>query len=234
MRDFDEIIALAAERSGGISALEQSLAKSRPLQPADVAAIPNDRILAEMSRCVFHAGFSWKVVDAKWDAFEEAFGGFDPHYCASMSEERFDALLKDGRIIRNAAKIRSVAINGRFVLDLAATQGSAARVFADWPDTDYVGLLELLKKRANRLSGQAAMRFLRAIGRPAFITTDSVVAALIREGVLARAPNGKRDLAVIQEAFNRWSVESGRDLTAISRVLAMSVGHGAAEGFQPP
>jgi 3-methyladenine DNA glycosylase Tag len=231
MRDFDEIVAMAARRSGGMAALEQSLAQSRPLKPAEVAATPDDRILAEMTRRVFQAGFSWKVVDAKWEAFEEVFAGFDPRYCASMSDEAFDALLKDGRIVRNGAKLRSVALNARFVLDLAAAHGSAARLFAGWPDTDYIGLLELLKKRANRLSGQAGMRFLRSIGKPAFITTESVVAALIREGVLARAPSGKRDLATIQDTFNRWSAESGRDLTAISRILAMSVGEG--DGGQP-
>ena len=50
-----------------------------------------------------------------------------------------------------------------------------------------------------------------------------MVAALIREGVVRRRPGGKRDLAAVQAAFNRWSAESGRDLTAISRVLAMSI-----------
>ncbi len=50
------------------------------------------------------------------------------------------------------------------------------------------------------------------------------MAALIREGVLERPPGGKRDLAAIQAAFNRWASESGRDLTSISRVLAMSIG----------
>jgi hypothetical protein len=42
-----------------------------------------------------------------------------------------------------------------------------------------------------------------------------------------RPPGGKRDLAAIQAAFNQWSGESGRDLTAISRVLAMSIDGGA-------
>ena len=69
----------------------------------------------------------------------------------------------------------------------------------------------------------SAMRFLRAIGKPAFITSPDMVAALIREEVLTKAPSGKRDFAAIQAAFNQWSGESGRDLTAISRVLAMSV-----------
>ena len=189
----------------------------------DIAAIQDDRILAAMTRHIFQAGFSWKVIDAKWNGFEAAFDGFDPARCASMSEERFDTLLKDPSIIRNAAKIRSVVANARFVLDLARTHGSAARFFAEWPDTDYVGLLDLLKKRGDRLGGKSAMRFLRSIGKPAFITTPDVVAALIREGVLTAPPSGKRDLAVIQDTINQWSRESGRDLTAISRILTMSV-----------
>lgn len=223
MRDFDEIVAIAAERTGGMAALEESLADSKPLDPAVVAAIPDDRILSAMTRRVFQAGFSWKVIDAKWDGFEEALHGFDPGYCASMPEDAFDALLKNGRIVRNAAKIRSVSANAQFVLELAQSHGSAARMFAFWPDADYVGLLEVLKKRANRLSGQAGMRFLRSIGRPAFITTGSVVAALIRDGVITKEPSSKRDMDVVQAAFNVWSAASGRDLTTISRILAMSV-----------
>src|SRR6202000_2114808 len=126
--------------------------------------------------------------------FEAAFDGFDPRVCANLAEERFDALLKDARIIRNAAKIRSIVANARFILDLAAEVGSAARFIADWPDSDYIGLLDLFEKRASRRSGQATMRFLRSIGKPAFITTNAVATALIREGVLTRPPSGKRDM----------------------------------------
>jgi len=224
MRRFAEIFALGAERKGGAAALEQMLAKTASCTPAEIAAIPDARILAEMTRRIFYAGFSSKVVDDKWDAFEKGFDNFDPNACAFMSEEHFDALMQDRGIVRNGAKIRSVQINARFLLDLKAEHGSAARFFADWPDADYVGLLDVLKKRANHLGGDAAGRFLRAIGKPAFIASPDMVAALIREGVLERSPGGKRDLATIQAAFNQWSAESGRDLTAISRVLAMSVG----------
>jgi 3-methyladenine DNA glycosylase Tag len=224
MRGFDEAVALAASRRGGMVALEEELATTRSLPAPAIAATPDDRILSAMTRRVFQAGFSWKVIDAKWDGFEAAFAGFDPNHCAFMSETQFDALLKDTRIIRNGAKIRSVIMNGRFIVGLATAHGSAARFFAEWPDSDYIGLLDLLKKRGSRLGGEAAMRFLRSIGKPAFIPTRDVVAALIREGILDREPRGKRDLAVMQDAFNRWSAETGRDLTDISRILAMSVG----------
>ncbi len=224
MRRFDAIVAMAAERQGGMSALEDALAGSQSRTPEEIAATPDHRILAAMTRRIFQAGFAWKVVDAKWDGFETAFDNFDLDHCASMSEGRFDELLKDSSIVRNAAKIRSVTLNGQFLLDLATDHGSAARFFAAWPDADYVGLLDLLKRRANRLGGEPAMRFLRSIGKPGFIVTPEVTAALIREQILSAKPAGKRDLAIIQDAFNRWSAESGRDLTAISRILAISVG----------
>jgi 3-methyladenine DNA glycosylase Tag len=236
MRPFAEIFALAAKRKGGIAALEKILAETTSRTSAEIAAISDDRILAEMTRRIFYAGFSSKVIDNKWPAFEKGFGGFDPRACAFMSEAHFDRLLQDRGIVRNGAKIRSVQINAQFVLALRTDHGSAARFFAEWPDADYVGLLDVLKTRASHLGGDAAARFLRAIGKPAFIASPDMVAALIREDVIKRPPGGKRDLAVVQAAFNQWSKESGRDLTAISRVLAMSVesgGNGAPSDRRP-
>ncbi|HTW26836.1 MAG TPA: DNA-3-methyladenine glycosylase I [Acetobacteraceae bacterium] len=235
MRAFSTIFDLAAKRQGGAAALERILAETAPRPPAEIAATPDDRILAEMTRRIFYAGFSSKTIDDKWPAFEAGFARFHPNLCAFMSEEQFDRLMRDRGIVRNGAKIKAVQINARFLLALEAEHGSAARFFADWPDADYVGLLEVLKKRASHLGGDAAGRFLRAIGKPAFIASPDMVAALIREGVIDRPPGGKRDLAVVQAAFNRWSEESGRDLTTISRVLAMSVESGgvASTGGRP-
>jgi 3-methyladenine DNA glycosylase Tag len=233
MQHFTEIFTRAAARKGGEAALERTLAETSSRTPTEIAATPDDRILAEMTRRIFYAGFSWKVVDDKWPAFEQGFFGFDPNACAFMTEAQFDTLMQDRGIVRNGAKIKAVQVNAQFLLDRKAEHGSAARFFAEWPDSDYVGLLDVLKKRASHLGGDAAGRFLRAIGKPAFIATTDMVAALVREGVIDRPPGGKRDLAAVQAAFNQWSGESGRDLTAISRVLAMSVdseGHGPHGG----
>ena len=183
-----------------------------------------------MTRSVFQAGFSWRVIDNKWSGFESAFHGFAPAINAAMSDEEFDEHLKNTAIIRNAQKILSVRANAQFLVDLAAEHGSAAAFFAAWPDEDFVGLLEVMKSRAARLSGETAMRFFRTMGKPAFITTRDVTAALIDAGVITKPPSGKKDLAAVQAAFNAWSGESGRDLTAISRVLAMSTG---PEGYGP-
>jgi 3-methyladenine DNA glycosylase Tag len=164
------------------------------------------------------------VIEAKWPGFEAAFWGFDPNRCAMMSDEDLDGLLRDTRIVRNGQKISSVPLNARFLLDLAREHGSAGRFFADWPDEDFVGLLEVLKARASRLGGESAMRFLRMMGKPAFITSRDVAQALIEAGVLDKPPSGKRDLQKVQDAFNTWARESGRDLTSLSRALALSTG----------
>ncbi len=207
----------------GLEALEALIAEHSPKTRAEIAATPDDSILAMMTERVFQAGFAWKVIENKWPGFEAAFHAFNPRWCAVISDETFDALLKDARIVRNAHKILSVRSNAGLLVELASEHGSAAKAFADWPDDDYAGLLDLLKTRGSRLGGEAAMRFLRTLGKPSFITSRDVTSALIREGVLTKPPSGKRDLKTVQEAFNRWAAESGRDLTAISRVLAMSV-----------
>ncbi len=224
MQPIDEIIAIAARRKGGMDQLEALLATSPSLTPEALAAIPPDRLLAAMTKRIFYAGFSWTVIDNKWPAFEQAFMGFDPHACAFMPDETLEDLLANKAIVRNGAKIRTVQANARFLLDLAREHGSAARFFADWPDANYVGLLDVLKKRGSHLGGDSGMRFLRMIGKPAFVPTKDVVAALNRAGVIDHAPSSKRDMQLVQQAFNIWSDQSGRDLTQLSRILAMSVG----------
>lgn len=224
MRSFADIYAQAAERKGGETALEAMIDEYPAKSPADLAAVGDDRWLAQMSKSVFQAGFSWKVIENKWPGFERAFHGFAPAVNAAMSDEEFDAHLKDTSIIRNARKILSVRDNAMFLTDLAAEHGSAAAFFAAWPDDDFVGLLEVMKKRASRLSGETAMRLFRLMGKASFITTRDVTAALIEAGVIAKPPTGRRDQQAVQDAFNDWARESGRDLTVISRVLAMSTG----------
>ena len=223
MRDFAHIIAIAADRKGGHEQLEAILAETPVKSPAAIAATPDDRILALMTKRIFAAGLNWRVIEAKWPGFETAFQGFDPAACAFMTDERFDELTRDASIVRNGAKIRAVATNAAFLLDLAREHGSAARFIADWPDSDHVGLRDLLKKRASNLGGFTASYFLRDIGKPAFALSPDVVKALIREGVVAGEPSGRKDMAAIQAAFNAWSAQSGRNLTEISRILAMSV-----------
>jgi 3-methyladenine DNA glycosylase Tag len=233
MQSFNEIYDRAAARKGGPAALEALINEYPPKSPAELAATGDDRWLAEITRSVFQAGFNWRVIDNKWAGFEEAFHGFAPKLNAAMSEDEFDAHLKDTRIVRNGQKIASVRANAQFLVDLATEHGSASTFFADWPDSDLVGLLEVMKKRAARCAGETAMRLLRRMGKPAFMTTRDVAAALIEAGVLSAPPKNRKDLQAVQDAFNAWSAATGRDLNAISRTLALSAGPSYEPGAPP-
>lgn len=220
MRTFDEIHQIAAERQGGAAALEAKL--SRPAGMAELEAIPEDRWLSRMTRSVFQAGFNWQVIEAKWDGFESAFHGFDVDRNAMMSDEDLDRLMADKGIVRNGPKILTVRDNALFIRDLRG-EGGISRVIARWPAEDYIGLLEMLKTRGARLGGATGQYMLRFMGKESFILSRDVVARLVAEGVLDKAPASKGAMRAVQEAFNAWRADSGRSLTEISRVLAMSV-----------
>ncbi|MBE1285525.1 MAG: 3-methyladenine DNA glycosylase [Rhodobacteraceae bacterium] len=221
MRRFEEIYAIAADRKGGAEALEKML--SIPLSREHLAKTTDDRWLAAMTKCLFQAGFNWKVIEAKWDGFERAFLGFDPVRVSFFHDEDMDRLLSDTGIVRNGAKIMAAVENARFVCDLARDHGSAGAFFAAWPASDFVGLLQMVSKQGSRLGAVTGQRMLRSMGRDGFILSPDVVARLIAEGIVDKAPSSKRDLAATQTAFNTWSEQSGRGLTQISQILAFSV-----------
>jgi len=222
MRTFDEIRAIAAKRKGDLEA--RLSAVDSPKSTKQLAAIADDRWLSCMTKCVFQAGFNWKVVDNMWPGFEDAFHGFDIGRCAMLSDDDVARLASDSRIVRNGVKIRSVRENAVFVAALAKEHGGAGRFFGGWPTADYVGLLALLKKRGSRLGGTTGQYFLRFMGVDSFILSRDVTARLIAEGVIDKVPASQKGMAAVQEAFNVWRQQSGRPLSEISRVLALSIG----------
>lgn len=221
MRDFDAIYEISAGRKGGAEEFESTL--SPPASPKVLAAVPDDRWLSMMSKCIFQAGFNWKVVENKWDDIEEVFDHFDIGRMGFMTDEDIGEHLGNPRVIRHGRKIAAIRDNARFLGELARDNGSAAKVFAEWPPDDFIGLLAMLKKRAVRMGGNSAMYFLRFMGVDGFILSGDVCAALIREGVVDKSPSSKKDMEKVQAAFNAWSNQSGRPLKHVSRVLACSV-----------
>jgi 3-methyladenine DNA glycosylase Tag len=218
---FQNLFELAASRKGGAASFEETLAT--PASVESLAAIGDNRWLSAMSKGVFRAGFNWTVVENKWPRFEEVFEAFDIGRMSMMSDDDLDGYLRTEGIIRHAKKILSIRDNAVFLRDLRAEHGTAARAIAKWPPSDFIGLLDLLKRRGSRLGGMTGPYVLRGMGVDGFILTRDVVRALIREGVVEKAPTARRDLARVQAAFNHWSEESGRPLTQISRVLACSI-----------
>src|SRR5262247_3779173 len=112
MISFKTIRARAEKRKGG----PNGLAKLLPARPdaKALAKLPDDRILAEMTKRVFSAGFAWSVIEQKWPGFEKAFLGFQPKKLVVQSDDFWHELTRDQRIVRNGAKIMSVRDNAQF------------------------------------------------------------------------------------------------------------------------
>ena len=224
MTPFKAIRARAEKRKGGAGAL----AKLLPPKPraAELAKLSDDRVLAEMARRVFCAGFAWSVIEAKWEGFEEAFLGFAPAALAFRPDEFWEKLTSDTRIVRNGAKIMSVRDNARFVQEIAKEHGSFGRFLANWPSSDEVGLLDLLAKRGSRLGGNTGQMLLRFLGWDGFVTSKDVVACLREAGLdIAEEVKSKKDLAKVQAQFNAWAEETGLPYVHLSRICAMSAGN---------
>ena len=181
MTPFQTIRARAEKRKGGAEALA-ALMPPKP-DPEALLKLRDDRVLAEMTKRVFSAGFAWSVIESKWPGFEAAFLGFEPSRLAFEPDEFWDALVKDARIVRNGAKIMSVRDNARFVLDVAKEHGSFGAFLAGWPPSNEVGLLEVLAKRGSRLGGNSGQMLLRFLGYDAFVTSKDVVACLRDAGL---------------------------------------------------
>ena len=225
---FKAIRARAEKRKGGPKALEKLL----PKQPDSkvVAKLTDDRILAEMTKRVFSAGFAWSVIENKWPGFEKAFLGFKPTKLIFQPDDFWEALVSDTRIVRNGAKIASVRENAAFIAEIAKEHGSFGKFLAKWPSSHQIGLLDLLAKRGSRLGGNTGQMLLRFIGWDGFVTSQDVVACLRDAGLdIAAEVKSKGDLAKVQAQFNAWATETGLPYTHLSRICAMSVGENRME-----
>ena len=224
---FKTIRARAEKRKGGPKALGKLL-PPKP-DPKVLAKLDDDRILSEMSKRVFSAGFAWSVIENKWPGFEKAFLGFKPGPLTLQPDEFWDALMKDTRIVRNGAKIMSVRSNAGFVREIASEHGSFGKFLSKWPSSDQAGLLDLLSKRGSRLGGNTGQMMLRFLGWDGFVTSRDVVLCLRDAGLdIAETVTSKRDLAKVQAQFNAWAEETGLPFVQISRICAMSIGENYA------
>jgi 3-methyladenine DNA glycosylase Tag len=212
----------AQKRMGGAAALESELPKAKT--GAALLRVPDSRWLEEMTRIVFQAGFVWSVIEAKWPGFQQAFDGFDPEKVSRYSENKLAQLKTDDRIVKNPQKIKATRENALFLRELAREHGSASRFFADWPESDIVGLWTVLKERGARLGGFSGAYMLRHVGKDTPMLTESVLKALRLEGVVeGKSASSRAALRKVQEAFNGWREESGRSLCELSKILALSV-----------
>lgn len=218
---FSEVYNVALARKGGEQALQSLLPPV--VEKSRLVEVSDDRYLSEITRCIFKAGFVWRVIESKWPDFEAAFEGFVPAYWQQVPPEVLERLAVDERIVRNMQKIRTVPENARMIMDAAKDYGSFGQFLANWPSDDQVGLLMYLKRNGERLGGNSAQYFLRRVGWDGFILSHDVVTALTRAGILDASPASKKGMAQAQQAFNQWHRETGLPVSHLSRIVSFTV-----------
>ena len=223
MIDFETIYAQACERKGGEKALKQLLPK--PASKRKLSGISDDRYLAEFSRKIFQSGFVWRVVDQKWDGFEEVFWGFDIDKLLLMPDDMLERKAQDKKIIRNYRKVVAIRENALMIADTRRREGTSfGKFIASWPDDDTVGLWLYLKQHGSRLGGNTGPYALRALGVDTFLLSRDVEGFLRLHGIVDTGITSKKALMNTQAFFNDLKAQSGLSLSALSRIVSFTFG----------
>ena len=128
-------------------------------RPKDLAGY-----LEALSRPVFQAGISWRVVEAKWDGIRRAFAGFDPKKVARFGPKQVDTILANEAVIRSRPKIEAVIDNAQTLLELDAEYRGFRRYLSRHSDT--AALAADLQRQFRYIGPSGAYTFLYTVGEP--------------------------------------------------------------------
>ncbi len=126
----------------------------------------NDDVYFEnMTRVIFTAGLSWKMIDKKWPNFKKAFKNFSIDKVAQFSDDDVEQLRNNPGIVRNRAKIMATINNARQFQNIKKEFGSFQR-FIDSLDksNNYALVVKELGKRFSRVGPSSARIFLYSVG----------------------------------------------------------------------
>jgi 3-methyladenine DNA glycosylase Tag len=118
--------------------------------------------LEALSRPVFQAGMSWRVVDSKWDGIRKGFVDFDPDKVAKFGPKKVDRLLADEAVIRSRPKIEAVIDNAQTLRELDAEHGGIRRYLKSFSDT--TALVADLQRQFRFIGPSGAYTFLWLVG----------------------------------------------------------------------
>ena len=132
--------------------------------PKQITAKTAGDYLEVLTKAVFQAGISWRVIAAKWDGFQEAFHGFDAETVASFTPKDVDRLAEDTRIVRNRSKIQATVDNAETLLALEEEFGSVKKYLRSHADFDAT--VKDLRARFKWLGDTGAYYFLHVVKEP--------------------------------------------------------------------
>jgi len=131
--------------------------------PAQITPDGLSDYLDVITRAVFQSGMSWRVVEAKWGGFREAFARFDPVTVAEYTDDDVERLAADTRIIRNRRKIEATVTNAQA---LVAIEDEEPGGFMGWLQGrgDFDATVAALRGEFRFLGDMGAYYFLYVVG----------------------------------------------------------------------
>jgi 3-methyladenine DNA glycosylase Tag len=124
---------------------------------------PSD-YLAVMSRAIFQAGLSWKLIESRWDAYLRLFDGFDPALVARYGDAEVERILADGGVVRTRKKIEATIENAKTILALERSHGGFRAYLRSF--SSYEELVADLRSRFKFLGALSAYYLLFRTSEP--------------------------------------------------------------------
>lgn len=112
-----------------------------------------------LSKAVFQAGFSFKVVERKWSDISEAFERFDFKSIARWDEEKVINLIQSPKIIRNIKKVKGIIYNANKFNELVKEHGSFEKYLVSIRNKPYNERSSILSKQFKWLGRTGAYVF---------------------------------------------------------------------------
>jgi DNA-3-methyladenine glycosylase I len=125
----------------------------------------DDAYFENMTRVIFLAGLSWRMIDEKWPNFKKAFNNFSIAEVAKFGEENIKRLMNDASIVRNQAKIMAAVNNAKQFQNIKKEHGSFQSYLNKLDKSNnYALVIKELGKKFSRLGLSSARIFLYSVG----------------------------------------------------------------------
>jgi len=120
-----------------------------------------------LSKAVFNAGFSYQVVNTKWEGIKEVFEEFNPKILSNWTIDEISDALESPKIIRNAKKVKAIVSNSKVFLELVEEYNSFENYLKSFRDKTYEERQQIIAKQFKWLGPTGAHFFLWSIGEDA-------------------------------------------------------------------
>lgn len=127
---------------------------------------PNDdAYLENMTRVIFQAGLSWRLVEKKWPNFQEAFENFSINRIARFTDDDVKRLMANEGIVRNRKKILAT-IHNATQFQTIKKEFESFQAYIDTLDksNNYALVIKELRKKFKHLGPSSARIFLYSVG----------------------------------------------------------------------